>query len=381
MFASFLVCGAVFSRAGFLPHLNERASRVAHLDGLRGIAAILVVCAHIKWLKYVMPADRETYQFVYACHTNMGSLGVQIFFCITGFLFFGQIMKADGRLDWVAFYRSRIKRVVPVYVFWAVISLATIVAYSDWGALDLRSVPEALKIFGFGFSGNSFTIGGLNTGTVTAIIWTLAVEWKFYFLVPFIAAIYTNKKLFGTSVAILWAYLFIGLLSSDSGFALYFLTGFLAAYLYRNIDVTSTATSVAFGVIALLCGALSIYLDLPQFGWIRYVLASVLFLSVLLSRSSIFSCRPLVYLGEISYSVYLFHLLILFLFQRNAEAYLQTVERTSPHFVAVTFVLAFLVVLVSSLTFRFVELPFLRKKAAGNPGGLESGARMVPQQG
>ncbi len=94
--------------------------RIPPLDGLRGIAIILVLIHHFSLgLVFPQTAAGKLLDRILAA----GWIGVDIFFVLSGFLITGILL--DAGTDWTRFYRNRAFRIVPVFlvVFLAVLSL------------------------------------------------------------------------------------------------------------------------------------------------------------------------------------------------------------------------------------------------------------------
>src|SRR5579859_8212563 len=95
--------------------LEAGGKRFVAIDGLRGFLAIGVCFNHTiatygyyaygRWLSSFSPA-----------HSMMGQCAVCLFFMITAFLFWRQAIRAQGRIDAPAFFASRIRRLVPMYL-------------------------------------------------------------------------------------------------------------------------------------------------------------------------------------------------------------------------------------------------------------------------
>ncbi|HFG3782180.1 TPA: acyltransferase family protein, partial [Escherichia coli] len=105
----------VFVCFNFYNHIDFSGKRYLHIDGIRGIAALLVVLNHAVFSlsnNGFNPLSVNTSNFWVFAHA--GDIGVQIFFCITGFLFFDKIIKTGNKINWEMFFVSRVKRLVPM---------------------------------------------------------------------------------------------------------------------------------------------------------------------------------------------------------------------------------------------------------------------------
>lgn len=192
-----IVSGYVLSRTGLLSHLDEKpnSDRAVFLDGARGLAASVVICSHAwrsEWFSLGVPGVGDRYWFA----LNLGSAGVQVFFALTAFLFVGRVIDLRGGLDTYSFIKSRVRRVVPLYLVWATFTLLVMLYFGKTIPLTLGSIAESFKIYLFGFYGNNVKIAGYDHPILTSVIWTLAYEIRFYCVIPLFAAMYTKKRSF-----------------------------------------------------------------------------------------------------------------------------------------------------------------------------------------
>ncbi|HZV67484.1 MAG TPA: acyltransferase [Telluria sp.] len=141
------------------------SSRLTAIDSLRGIAAMLVVLFH-----YTTRYD-ELYQHNAAPFFQLpwGHLGVNLFFMISGFVIFMTIEKTRHSLDFVV---SRFSRLYPAY--WAAILLT--LALTHWLGLPGKLVDIAAATANLSML-HSF----VNIPSVDGVYWTLEVELLFYF--------------------------------------------------------------------------------------------------------------------------------------------------------------------------------------------------------
>ncbi len=151
---------------------ENRAGKLQGLQVLRGVAALLVVYHHLKYSLGV-PSTEVSGTRVLA--TNLGAIGVDIFFVISGFVIAMTASRLDK--DWRAFLASRIARVVPLYftlsTFMLLRELIVHLVFSG------QALPSVNSIF------NSYCfIPLLDTQTYSSPLcangWTLSFEMWFY---------------------------------------------------------------------------------------------------------------------------------------------------------------------------------------------------------
>jgi peptidoglycan/LPS O-acetylase OafA/YrhL len=140
------------------------SKRLLELDSLRGIAAIMVVLFHVTGGIYLF---------------QLGMMGVELFFLISGFVIFMTLEKIKSSKDFII---SRVIRLYPAY--WICVSLTALIIVVSIGAG---------KGFGFQYLTNMtmFQIY-FRQGDIDGSYWTLSIEMMFYI---FMLVIYNIKSL------------------------------------------------------------------------------------------------------------------------------------------------------------------------------------------
>ncbi|RTY18148.1 acyltransferase [Morganella morganii subsp. morganii] len=364
IFVTFFVVAFIFQKINFLPHINESnaAKRYYFIDGLRGIAAVCVVCGHI-WRVGFSGIQLDNFHL-----SDIGWLvaafGVQIFFCITGFLFFDQLIKKKAEFDWERFYIARIRRLAPMFMVTISVCVLLII-FRKWSSLSLLTsvdIYKLLSLYFFGFGGQ-VNVLGINSSSLTAITWTLPYEWRFYLLFPIVCiALKSNKfKYIVLSVVLLIAIL--GLKNDTFNLWQYFLIGAISAVANNKITITnSTIKNIIF-----LCGILvlcfSPFLIKEKYDIYNFIVVSGFFFLLVLSRPTVLSCKPMVYIGEASYSIYLTHSILFVIFSFAVKFSFGVIVITNLGEAVFFYVLSSIIVSVVSLfSFKYIEYIFIRKK-------------------
>lgn len=362
---SVLVC-FVAAKANFFNHIDFNSSRILSIDGARGIAASLVVMNHMVFIlmNSGIVSDKYFSEIDYYVFTRSGGIGVQIFFCITAFLFTDRIIKKDNNIDWKIFFHSRIKRLAPLYIF--MIALSVIIAISfatvpfSWTIGNIYSI---VSMFSFGFLGGDVHILGFKMEALTAVIWTLPYEWKFYVFLPVASAILYSKKIIIPAISFLFLIAFIDSYI-NSALWIYFISGSLIALIYNNIK-TFDSTLSGF-ISSFVVTSIIVYLmntDMAAYGQLRFLIITILFAIIVIFPPTIFRIKPLVYLGEISYSSYLMHLPILFVLFRLINK-IHSLENISFNvFVIISTASVAACTIFSCLTFKHIEYRFIKKRS------------------
>jgi peptidoglycan/LPS O-acetylase OafA/YrhL len=162
--------------------------RIEWLDGLRGIAVLMVVWYHAylvgQWVPDI-PAFGHYYNFEEMPGT--GFIGVELFFFISGFVLFYPYARNlfEGRPldDLPTFGWRRFIKIVPSYVF----ILLVLVLF---GGIAMHSASELAWIVAvhLGFVLNLLPVHPF--GQINAVLWSLSVEVQFYLVFPLIARVF-----------------------------------------------------------------------------------------------------------------------------------------------------------------------------------------------
>ena len=343
--------------------------RFGSIDGLRGYLAFGVFLHHgCIWYFYQHGGDWKlppSHLYVHLGHSS-----VMLFFMITGFLFFSKLIAARERpLDWLQLFVSRVLRLVPLYLVVMLLLFAAVAALSG-GELHepARTVAkQALRWLGFTMMGNP----PINQVEITKIVvagvtWSLPYEWFFYGALPLLAL----------TVGVLprWPYLLLGVvtmagLSSWHALPIYlwaFAGGIAAAWAVRSPALRRLAASRAASLLILACLATTVILfpsatdyavlTLLGLAFVLIACGNTLFGLLLHPASRV--------LGEMAYSIYLLHGLLLFtLFHFVLGVDRPGAALTAGAHWAWVLALSPAVVLVSHASFHFIEAPGMRATA------------------
>jgi peptidoglycan/LPS O-acetylase OafA/YrhL len=345
---------AMFPRLGDLV-LGHAQSRVGSLDGLRGILALSVLAHHSLLTK--ADANHENWiDNATRFGNQMGSCAVALFFMVSAYLFCGALVRNRGAVDLGRLAQGRLLRIVPLYMA-CVATLVLFVAISSHFTFAEPPLAVAKKIgryMLFGFV-ERYPINGLNDSpSLLGQVWTLKFEWLLYLSLPVLgwAARRTNSII----------PIYVGLIACTFIWPLFafFVTGCASSQLVRfNGPRARIAWQVA-GVVGLLAVMFALRWS---GGWRAALLLTPFFVALLQARGifAALGARSLRYLGEISYSVYLIHGFVIWAGTRWIL--------TLPTFVALGPVGLFLSILgfalatvaLATLTFRFIERPFIER--------------------
>jgi peptidoglycan/LPS O-acetylase OafA/YrhL len=311
-------------------------SRNIALDGLRGLAALGVVIFHYKWhfnhAASFTPPFQETLKILYA----MGGLSVDFFFCLSGFVMYrryaGEI--ASGQLSLKDFAAGRLARLYPLIVLTlcatALFQLVLFWMKGKFFIFENNSVKTFfLNLFflqfhffgeGFSFNAPSWT---LNLEFFSYFLFYAVVRWKAFLLAKTLAVAAFFFFLFARKINVPAPFLSSTFQWCFSGFFIGGLCFFLWSVVQRFSHTKRNVIGVSFLVTSLAVAAiwgfgwdkwLPIISPLPNFYPPQISLMAIGFPSLILAFATspflekVLSGRIFKILGDLSYSLYLWHL-------------------------------------------------------------------------
>lgn len=347
-------------------------NRFSHIDSLRGIAVLLVLWLHVSevYIK-LSPAVKEqgTLFYDYAWFINIGRIGVVIFFAISGFVLLKSI-RGNRKIATKTFFIRRFFRLFPP--FWVSIVLGTLTMTLMGRTISIESIIANITMLPLVF----------NQEMILGLYWTLEAELFFYFIawVLFLFNfLHKPINLFITASFFLLTFIILNRLGFNFpqhiglGVLPFHLSimfwGGLFRLVYDNpeekinlfgktISVKILFIVLTLGILippasALLLGFMTNTFELKQFG-IAYILGIAIFL--LLATVLKVKNKFIVYIGTVSYSMYLFHPVVFYtlywLLKHKAPVIL-----TELHLGVYIFVNIILSLILSSIVYYLVEKP------------------------
>lgn len=326
------------------------------LEALRGFACILVFINHSYSVISAIGIKNKVIDIApNIVYDKMGSIGVALFFCLTGFLFSSKIKNEN--ID-IIFFKKRIYRLFPAYLATSII-VFMIFIYQRWEYVnDVNSIITIIqRVFGFGFWGGGIKVNDIWDHSLNIVIWTLPYEWKFYAVIPFIACIYSIKPFRYIVIPFIFIVMYIDF-NSSTVLWVYFITGFIASYIKNTPKKFETLILYIAMPLSL---AYYIYGDFKAYGWGMYILLSVFFFMFIRGRTDKLAIIGLSNIGIISYSLYLIHQPVLnltFNFYSNIFD-ISLIENRA--FTILCIISLLLSILVSSFLYNKVEKKFQLK--------------------
>lgn len=335
------------------------------IDGLRAVAIILVLIYH------------GGFSFF-----PSGFIGVDIFFVISGFLITGIIHNSlnNSLFSFIDFYNRRLWRLQPVLICFIFLTmLVTLLFFLPDDLIQFSRSARKTSLFLSNLFFNQTTTGYFSPNTQQLPLlhtWSLSIEWQCYLILPI--AMYCLHKMLSKRNVIIAVYvftlicLFMSLYYSTtlpaqtyyqfSSRIFEFLIGSCIALIpFRIISVNKYILN-SLGVLALIAIFYIASLDHILLGypnWYAFSVCLATGLLIILGTNypaelviKVLSVRPLVFIGVLSYSLYIWHWAVFSLLR-----YQSIVETTEVLLMAyiVTFILAY-------LSWQFIEKPSSRFK-------------------
>lgn len=356
---SLLIISIAFNHLNILT--EQTLLRSSPIDALRGLLATSVVCHHFvvtyHW-KTTGVWERPQSDIL----NNMGVVPVSLFFMITGFLFFGKIYQKNP--EWSLILRSRIQRVMPLYIF--VVFMVFVISLMKTGFIfdaDTKGLIKGLVSWGL-FIGSSFNGSPDSIHMTSGAHWTLRYEWLFYLSLPAVAAVF-NRRWYGKYLALSVLVMVLAIPGIYLGvvvpkLALLFFIGFIPVILNINFpEFSSLAKSRTASLVALACIASGMSIG-QGYSIFQMVVLGVTFTMIALGNTffGLLGSKGLKTLGEVSYSIYLIHGLILYMLFSVFEIF-SFQDHNALHYIALLPLVLALVSAVSILTFSAIEKPFI----------------------
>lgn len=339
--------------------LMNTSGRELSLDGLRGLLATGVFAHHCDFMLHWLNTGSWSSDSRLIIFLGQGA--VMMFFMITAYLFWAKAIVGKGKISPLGLMRGRLRRLAPLYLLSAALALIYLLpalSQLSWvncvrylvclfslGLLKWPAVPD-LTLFNCG------------------VQWTLWFEWRFYLLLPFLAWFAVGRRVFVLCCLIYASIMFnkyaFGTLGS--GYWTAFIPGLLAAQFlrnnhYRSLMQKSFIAGAAVVWLIILLG----WTQCSDVRWIPLALTPLFFtISAGNTFGGILTHPSTRILGTISFSLYLIHGIILTT-TLKLLASIMGEQLTQPIYYAISVTgLSVMVILICSLTYRFIEHPFIK---------------------
>jgi peptidoglycan/LPS O-acetylase OafA/YrhL len=334
------------------------------IDGLRAISVLAVLLFHFG-LKPI----------------SGGFVGVDVFFVISGFLITGILasqLQAEGRISLSKFYIRRAKRILPMLltVLLVFVGIGFFILFPDDYAATARSAIYALfGVSNFYFHQNTGYFDQVSSLLPFLHTWSLGVEEQFYILWP--ALLSTSFVLFRSRMGAILVLVAALTLSSfvvsiwciglDPSAAFYLPfprawelgVGGLLALARWTPGTRALAEACSIIGLVLLLLAFLVIKEGPSFpGWwaVLPVFGSALVIYGGTGRkcsiANLLSLPPVRYVGQISYSLYLWHWPLLVFYRHFSYGWMPRLIEAA--------LLILVALLLSAVSYQFIEIPVRR---------------------
>jgi peptidoglycan/LPS O-acetylase OafA/YrhL len=368
--------------------MNVQRYYKPELDVLRLFAFLFVFFVHRLDL-----APIDSHEYYWAFHLSLlGNYGVPLFFFLSAFLITELLSREEhvfGKINIKSFYVRRMLRIWPLYFtfFFLMVFLTSTTDY--FGSI----IPVGTQIAFTFFSGNwNITFNQWQSYCINPL-WSVSVEEQLYIILPLIV-FYAGRrglKIFSyLTIAISYLTITYYALHPTPGFSgqwtnsfvqfQFFAAGILCSvYLNGKQPQSNIFTRLLMFVLGVGCWLIAsivceINADAPHLatlgqsvsGWILILIGVMLMFFSLLGISSKYLPNPLIYLGRISFGMYVVHITIYWMIYRifKDELVLVSDKMGLANWKnELGLVLAFMItVSFATLSYHFFEKPFLKLK-------------------
>ncbi|WP_207422801.1 acyltransferase family protein [Desertivirga brevis] len=351
-----------------------------NLNGLRFIAAFLVIIHHVELLKGLFGINNN---FNMPFFMKIGKMGVVLFFILSGYLITYLLLaelNKTGKIAIKDFYLRRILRIWPVY-FLVVISSLFILPKFEF--FDIPSWTSTLSddfyaklIFSLLFLAN-IPLALFDPIPYGAQTWSVAIEEQFYLVWPLI--IKRTKGSLSGLIGVITVFLLVKfLLVIDNHFTHFATQSFKAVWETFNLDcmaiggvgayykfhkkIPAWFYNPVFQIFIIICTTFMLVKGITFPYYLNYDVYGIFFLLIIMNlseQSSIVNLenKLLNYLGQISYGIYMYHILAITIAIKVA-ALLGDKNDLIIYGLTLTITIA-----IAAFSFRFLETPFIKRKS------------------
>ncbi len=271
----------------------KESHRLDELDALRGLAALSVMLYHYT-TRYRELFNKQTlngFEFKY------GYLGVEFFFMISGFVIFmtaGKV-KTSGE-----FLLKRFIRLYPAYWICLTLSFVALLIFP----LEQRTAGTLTYLVNLTMFQELFKVAN-----VDGVYWSLFVEWMFYIIIAVLLISGLIVKPFiwlGFWLGLSLVNTFIRIPLSESFFNLHYAPYFIAGIGFYKIWQNDPKNWIYWPYV-LAAGIVVLFQNVPVPDKIAYWICSGVFILFIYGKLPWIANRVFIWLGAISYSLYLVH--------------------------------------------------------------------------
>ncbi|MGR5320207.1 acyltransferase family protein [Vibrio sp. DNB22_19_1] len=305
---------------------DATSQEVRTVQILRGLAALIVMIGHtVGKLKHEY--SQEAMPDLFLSIWKVSALGVDVFFILSGIVMVLVTRDSQNKSnDIKCFVIKRVFRIYPIY-WLAFIAYLSLLSLSNMlntqpllGHVELQPLITSLLLLPTTNNGSYYPYLG--------IAWTLVFEMFFYMVYAALLTLKIQSRLLTLNIIFVFLALTNFVLSSTFSSAyihyytnpiiLEFIAGCWIGYLYKKGVLLGKTLAIPLAIIALILLSLSSHLEAPYVSFynlnpwrfIIWGMPSIMLVYAIVSSEHLFQAnafRPMVALGNASYSLYLFH--------------------------------------------------------------------------
>jgi len=376
-----------------LDKITNKNHFLHEIEGLRGILAMWVLLSHIMWGSGFLPNNvHGIWSIIFS-----GGAPVTVFICISGFVIF---LILDSRNDSYAVYiTKRFFRIYPIFIFTSIVG--AILFILNLGVLGENYQGPNVFVRGVEYYHNKTTIFGMHAIMLHGLLpklgaivlnppsWSISLEWQFYIIAPICFYLF-KKNWFILGLFLVIAAIAKNLLHPSNitgGFSstlldkIYpFTIGILSYKIYQlrsyvndpKLPLTILAIVLIISIYSNQLFFMSI-LDSREMVSVPESVAIAIWILVLLSImgrsaagnspkyniiSHMLGHNIFQYLGRLSYSIYLIHQIVIFIFLISAGSFI--VKMGPPMaFLLESLIVIPITLLLAHLANIYIEKPFI----------------------
>jgi peptidoglycan/LPS O-acetylase OafA/YrhL len=353
-------------------------NRIVELDGLRGIAILLVMSFHYinnQLLNSLHPLGKALCKI-----TSFGWVGVDLFFVLSGFLIGSILIRTKGSKKFFStFYIRRLVRIVPNYYLLLIlfVFVQSLPYFSENYMLTGNQTIPIVSYFVMLHNLYMANMDNMGNG-ILSISWSIGIEEQFYLIFPLIVYLIKDSWLpvilvaaiIGASIVRMhfdhWIPRYVLLPARMDSISM----GVLVACLHKNHKFDTFVKKYLYVIIAILLIDIALcsywYALYNDLGVIKHTLFAIAFavcMVLALAKTPVYSMllrnRTLCWIGTISYSLYLFHYFILALFH-HIIGNTRGVVIDNPLDLMITLLALALSFAMAWAVFKWVETPMVK---------------------
>lgn len=298
--------------------IGQGKGRYGAMEGLRAYAALLVFFVHsidegfkkfvskdlnaVSW-QSIDNGPEAFFYWLFKSH-----YGVDLFFLLSGFLVYRMIQKEGFTV--VNFLWHRVLRIYPAFLVSLIAAVFVMVELLSWRTYSVAD-----------FTLNMFFLNGVPGSGVVPYnwpTWSLFFEFAFYAICPILLLISKNRMQAFLLVMCVMLFFLAGniILMEYIRFEMFLMGSFLASFSDQQLKVASAKLPDMWVLIAYVVSGLIFVVNgnLSSFVAVYMLASSALFITSIYGGgflSHFFSLRWFKYLGNVSYSFYLFHVIVI----------------------------------------------------------------------